>query len=272
MYRANLAEIIRYAYEDLKDAPEVPVNRWQAVATEGHFKEVVNFSFESPIPGRQVWLAEVVKPNLPWAEDHFQERVGGEPLNPGVQYRNWPFWTAGAEASMRRVDGKFSHTYMERFWPKFAGNEHVHYNSPDEPQSYYKRHPMLGVRYRYGDLNDVVQMLHNDPHTRQAYVPIWFPEDTGGAMGERVPCSLGYHFMMRENQLHCWYFIRSVDFVHYLRDDIYMACRLCQWLLHQLQNEHLAHPDFWYEVTPGNLYMTVCSLHVFGKDFRVLDS
>lgn len=256
--------ILNHAYTQLKYAPEVPVQRWQAVDTEGHFKEIVNFSFQSPIPAEVYWLAEVVRPNLPWAEDHFQERVSGEPLNPGEQYKNWPFWTPAAEDQMRRVGGKFSHTYMERFWPRDEG-------VPDEPKPW-------GIRYRYGDLLDVVEMLHKDPYTRQAYVPIWFPEDTGAVHGERVPCSIGYHFLMRNNELHCFYVIRSVDFVHYFRDDIYMACRLCQWMLDELRK--IDRVDFglddspdtliWDQVTTGNLYMTIFSLHVFGKDFHVL--
>ncbi len=41
-----------------------------------------------------------------------------------------------------------------------------------------------GIRYRYADLHDVIDTLNKDPLTRQAYIPIWFPED-GSAMPGR---------------------------------------------------------------------------------------
>ena len=65
----------------------------------------------------------------------------------------------------------------------------------------------------YGDLDDVVTLLTNDPLTRQAFLPMWFPEDTGVVHGTRVPCSLGYHFMQRDGRLSITYYIRSCDIV-----------------------------------------------------------
>src|SRR6478752_3563446 len=56
-------------------------------------------------------VGKIIEPNLPWADDHFLERVGGEPLNPGVQWANW---TCATSAEKHQVEGaKFNHTYME---------------------------------------------------------------------------------------------------------------------------------------------------------------
>jgi hypothetical protein len=256
----SLNDAVLGAYHLLKnDGKEVPVSRWQGVKTHGTFREIIDYSFRAPIPNSVDALLADVKPNMPWAEDHFRERVGGVPLNPGGQYKNWPYWTEEAETSMLRTGGEFSHTYMERMWPKQA--------NPDDilPGSRW------GIRFPYGDLYDLTSMLFEDPYTRQAYLPIWFPEDTGARHGERVPCSLGYHFMRREDQLHCWYDIRSCDYVHYLRDDIYFAARLTQWILANLLEAELRsdRKQRWVDVNPGNLYMNIHSLHVFGKDFGV---
>src|SRR3954468_15378336 len=95
---------------------------------------------------------------------------------------------------------------------------------------------MRGIRYDYGDLQDVVDMLVRSPYTRQAVLPVWFPEDTGAVHGERVPCTLIYHWMLRDGRLHCFYDIRSCDFVRYFRDDVYFAMRLTQWLIEQVQD------------------------------------
>jgi hypothetical protein len=68
---------------------------------------------------------------------------------------------------------------MERYWPKY-----INWAQDEEPQD-----AMFGIRYNYGDLNDVVDLLARSPATRQAVLPVWFPEDTGAVHGERVPCS-----------------------------------------------------------------------------------
>lgn len=189
-------------------------------------------------PDHKNW-AEVCKPNLPWAEDHFQERVSGQPLNPGVQYQHWPWYEQGVEE--HKPSGQFSHTYMERFWPKHAGE-------------------ILGVRFTVGDLNDLLLLLTKRPMTRQAYIPIWFPEDIrASADGHRVPCSLGYHFMVvpdgTQRYLDCTYYLRSCDFYRYLWDDIYMAGRLTQWVADHLQG------------IEANMVRTkIANLHIFADE------
>lgn len=274
----------------------VDTGHWQALRNVPHTRtlELQNVSIEMdirPTPGS--W-ASFIRPNLPWAEDHFQERVAGDPLNPGEQYKNWPWYRGGVEdhkstccenpipgplvkdrcltcGGLLKATGRFSHSYMERFWPKFAGYE-------NEPAIYRK-----GIRYRYGDLEDLIQILKRDPYTRQAYLPIWFPEDlTASRQDERVPCTLGYHFMLRDDRLHCFYPMRSCDIVRYFRDDAYMAGRLCQWIIANLAGEEIKTwqeqtdehastvPGFWTEIQPGKLTMSIASLHCFEGDIPKL--
>lgn len=240
----------------------VKPDQWQSrdVSTrpEAVMRETLHFSFQVPVTGEALpALRKDIGPNLPWADDHFEERVGGEPLNPGDQWAKWP-WGNSAD-SFRDHNGKFSHTYMERIWPKFADWTHggkLGENDayPDEARS--------GIRYAYGDLNDVVSHLHAHPLSRQAYLPIWFPEDTGVAHGERVPCTLGYHFIMREGYLHTTYYIRSCDILRHFPDDIYLAVRLKLWLLNRLRELDPA----WKKVAPGFFIMHITSLHAFKND------
>jgi hypothetical protein len=245
----------------------VDTGHWQALKDVPHTKtiELRDVIVEYEIPGNQEALAVDIRPNLPWAEDHFRERVCGVPLNPGVQYKNWPWYKPDWEAQNEKQE--FSHTYMERFWGKSAirSNE-IRVYEPFEPD---------GIRYDYGDLNDVVDLLAREPYTRQAYLPIWFPEDTGAVHGERVPCTLGYHFMLRDGKLNCNYVIRSCDFLRYLRDDLYMAARLTQWVLDTLVPRRMGeyaderdraadHP--WARVEYGKVRMSIFSLHIFEGD------
>jgi hypothetical protein len=196
-------------------------------------------------------LVTEIRPNLPWADEHFDERVGGQPLNPPPSHVRWPF----AQKNNAQFGGhdKFSHTYPERIWPKYA---------LDEPNSV-----LSGIRYEYGDFGDVLDLMEREPFTRQAFLPIWFPEDTGTVHGERVPCTLGYQFIRRGNHMHMTYYIRSCDYIRHFRDDVYMACRKLMWLLDNLKQRD---PKRWSDVTPGYFVMHITSLHCFNSEKGIL--
>lgn len=206
-------------------------------------------------------LKQDLCPNLPWADDHFLERVSGEPLNPPPSYAWWPW---GKSAGTFLKDQKFNHTYPERFWPKLAAGGR--WGRADwNPEEHREAH--RGIRGEYGDLTDVVNLLREQPNTRQAFFPIWFPEDTGIGDGGRKPCTLGYHFIQRGRKLHCVYFMRSCDLIRHWRDDAYLAVRLMLWVLEKLVLEK----DYaWRGVTLGSLTMHMTSLHCFVNDMAEL--
>ena len=246
-------------------ANPIPASRWQGVDVskkpEMATREILNVSFQVPLRGLeepQHW-AEDTKANLPWADVHFDERVGGEPLNPGESWKIWPW---GHSADKFRVhNGQFDHTYMERFWPKYAPR------TPSNPEEVYREsrsedfEPIRGIRFEYGDLNDLVKTLEEDPLTRQAYLPIWFPED-GTCVG-RKPCTLGYHFINRFDYLHIRYDIRSCDFLRHWGDDCYLAIRLLLWVVGQLRGRD----ERWRLVRPGMFTMHITSFHLFENDY-----
>lgn len=226
--------------------------------------EVLNHSFQAMMGSEDLdFYADAIRPNLPWADDHFLERVGGQPINPGVQWANWPY---NRSADRFRTEGnqQFSHTYMERFWPKFAGHT-PDGRIDDLDQSIHTQN--MGYRYRIGDLEDVAKQIAMEPQTRQAFIPLWFPEDTGVLHGGRVPCTLGYHFIRRGDHLHIVYYLRSCDFVRHFRDDVYLAVRLLLWILNRARQ---LNPDAWNNVRPGIYTMHMTSLHIFFNDYRAL--
>jgi thymidylate synthase len=116
-------------------------------------------------------------------------------------------------------------------------------------------------------LGDVIDLLCRRPYTRQATLPIFFPEDTGAKHGGRIPCTLHYHFMLRNGKLHMWYPIRSCDAVRHFRDDVYMAMRLCQWVLSELREKE----QVWVDVDPGVLSFTAYSFHAHMGDWHLLE-
>ena len=195
--------------------------------------ELLNVNIQLPIPATQSEAVNAFKPDLPWAEGHFQERVGGLPVNPGDWHDKWPYHGRSQKLHLR---GKiYDHNYMERMWPKNL---------------------LSGYRYGVGDLNDVVKHLAKKEGSRQAYLPIWFPEDTGAKQDQRVPCTLGYHFLIRGGKLHLFYPMRSCEIYRHFTNDVYMAARLAQWVCERLPGD----------ITPGNLTMSIASLHGFYGD------
>lgn len=263
LYKANRLLTFDQAYKSMKadilHQPFETVGQWQSQSTDMRTRELMGAMLEYMVPAEVDQLRMEVSPNLPWAEDHFQERVSGQPLNPPPSEQWWPFAQNGNATHKFGKDGKaekFSHTYPERFWSKFANVGEVR---PNGRQVFV---PHNGIRYEYGDLSDVVDLLRRAPGTRQAYLPVWFPEDTGVVHGERVPCTLGYHFLIRRGLLNCWYYMRSCDLLRHFPDDVYMACRLMQWICYQLGDS--------FDVSPGMLTMTMSSLHTFESDDHAL--
>lgn len=239
-----------------RNGQQVQTARWQGVKPPAPMLEVVHHTFTAFIPGTVEELQVETRANQPWAENHFRERIGGEPLNPGHEYKNWPFFRGNVPKHQTEQGEAFTHTYMERIWPKWAGPQH----QPDNP-------PRQGIRYPYGDMGDVLNLLEREPDTRQAYLPIWFPEDTGATHGGRVPCTLGYHWMLRDEALHCMYPIRSCDIIRHLPDDIYLACRKTQWIIEQMRERKV---EEFRDAVPGDLTMVFGSLHCWANERNIL--
>lgn len=248
-------------------AAPIHTAKWQSMdisqRPEAQMYELEDVTFLADLPSESLdYYQREIKPNLPWADRHFiLERVSGSPINPGTTWKEWPY--AHSASNFLESDLKFSHTYAERYWPKRAGREIV--DKAGGVTSSANR----GIRYSCGDLGDVLKLLAADPMTRQAYLPVWFPEDTGVHHGKRVPCSIGYHFMMRDNRLNVFYPIRSCDFTRHFRDDLYLTVRLLLWMLQNLRMMKDQAID-WRDVRPGWLRFWAGSLHTFVNDWRQL--
>lgn len=252
MLMAKLADWM--LLQPIFDRGEVHAQKTTTPDMQSRELNYVTLEFMIP-PTQEAWQV-IVQPNLPWAEDHFKERISGEPLNPPPAEAWWPYAQQGNAA--HKKEEVFSHSYPERIWPKNAGR-------PEGPYSYEGlRDHNQGIRFPYGDLDDLIEILRKNPRSRQAYLPIWFPEDlTAAREGERVPCTLGYHFMVTgedQPRLNMMYPMRSCDMVRFLTDDIYMAGRLLQHVGNAL--------NIW----PGMLVLTIANLHTFQGDVPWLEA
>lgn len=264
--RNSFEDVFGYIQSDLETSPTVDVGEWQSIHRPTFMRELRNVSLSMPLDQSPEMLAARTGAHLPWAEDHFLERVSGMPQNPSPSEAWWPFAQKKNNASNgeHKSEGEaFSHTYPERMWPKFANEGHRRPNGRDVFV------PHNGIRFEYGDLDDIVNQLFKSPNTRQAYLPIWFPEDTGAVHAKRVPCTLGYHFAIREGVLDITYYMRSTDLLRHFQDDIYLAGRLAQWMVAQLNNEAEVlqnegpQPPL-YRV--GELIFHTANMHIFEAD------
>jgi hypothetical protein len=249
-------DVIKWTAQQMYDySYEVHTEKWQGKEIKNDPKytmiETLNLSFSCQMSPDIKVIGEQINPNFAWADEHFEERVGGLPLNPPPSHVRWPY----AQKNNAEFGGeeKFSHTYPERIWPKFAS---------EIPNS-----KMSGIRYDYGDFNDVISLMSREPFTRQAFLPIWFPEDTGSVTGERVPCTIGYHFIRRGDWVHVVYYIRSCDFFRHFRDDIYLCAKKVFWLIDKLKE---IDPENWNHVKPGMLTMHITSLHAWAVEKPLL--
>lgn len=272
----NFSTIWRVLLEEMREAPRVEQSRWQGVDVSkdpsARTYALHNVCFEVDLKGIEdlAHWREDIQPNLPWADNHFLERVGGEPLNPGQEWRNWP-WAVSADRH-RDLEGVFNHTYMERLWPKFARRT-VGGELPNRYAGEIRRFQQgvkahRGIAWEYGDLQDLVELLVKDPWTRQAWIPLFFPEDTGWSDGGRKPCTLGYQFLRTGDRLCIWYPLRSCDLARHFRDDCYLAVRLLLWVLQQCRKADGT--GCWESVIPGAYSMWVTHLHIFENDRREL--
>lgn len=240
----NFAKIKKELTEDLLCAPVIHRDKWQQLdvaesplhATHELSNVIIHMRENTPYMTR---LQVKIKPDLPWAEDHFKERIGGKPINPGKAHAYWPYHGQSMQATLRGMGERnehYDHNYMERMWcgsiPHFTG-----------------------YRFEPGDLGDVIKLLKEEPNTRQAYLPIWFPEDTGVTEHQRVPCSLGYQFIKGpDDTLNLAYFLRACELYRHFTNDVYLAIRLQQYVAKQV-NQYM-----------GSFTMHIVNMHLFVGD------
>lgn len=215
---------------------EITTQKWQGTDNPPTMLECLHVKESLVMYKTLPDAVEGFNPSLPWADKHFDERVSGKPLNPPPSHS---IWAKGTDNYMD--GGVFSHSYPERLWSKGLHK---------------------GIRYDIADLNTLIDILKKEPDTRQAYLPMFFPEDLSASLeGERVPCTLGWHFIVRKGRMDCFYPMRSCDVARHLHNDLYLANRLVLWIIEQTE----------LDVRPGVLHFHATSLHAFKQDKLLWD-
>lgn len=175
---------------------------------------------------------------LSYIEQEHTDRISHEPQNPGNSYMSRSeVWNEFLH------DGKFAYTYSERIHPQ---------------------------------LQRMIQELMDKPGTRQAIVNIhsninptrawsankmthWVTEGADlqnmGGYG-RIPCSMYYQLMRREDKLDLIYTMRSCDFLTHFPIDLMLALRMQDYVANRLG------------VPAGLFTYFTGSLHAYSKDMK----
>ena len=144
---------------------------------------------------------------ISYCKQEIADRTSGKPLNPGNSYKiRSDMWNKFLEGNK-----KFAYQYAERFWT-------------------------------HDQFTNVIECLKNDAGTRQAVLSVWNPDKDmdskklGG--GNRIPCSLNYQFMIRNDRLHCVYSMRSNSFFEHSAIDLYCATGMMEYLVKELKKKY----------------------------------
>lgn len=161
-----------------------------------------------------------------YAQDWLDEIIEGN-INPSKAHlKHWKeYWETYEE--MLNVCGRFAYTYSER----------------------------LAI-----SIPAIINLLTDNKYRRAAFAAVWNSDDIKSVGQYRVPCSIGYHFLIRkegpEDQLHLIYMQRSCSLAEFFPFDMYRAIGL------------LHHVAGALDVKPGNVIHFISSLHCFYKDLK----
>jgi thymidylate synthase len=184
--------------------------------------EITNYAYVVLKPE----IALIPLKDAQWCQEEFGERISGLPSNPGFAY-------------LLRKE------YWEQFFSKIKGNS---------------RNPVMDYSYperMFQQLPSIVSALKKDLYTRRAFLPIFSNKDDWAEdMDVRIPCSLGYWFSYRQDQLNMTYLQRSADFSEHFNNDIWLAARLKDYVAEKLG------------VKSGSFTHWLGSLHIFSKDVK----
>jgi Thymidylate synthase len=207
--------------------------------------ELINYGYTVTHPEVQD-----LQPTMPWAKREWDDRVAAVMGSPS------PLGTAWQTRADEKMDWSEFIEYDGKPLPPGISLERMKQLSP------HARLDPMRLAYSYGErfaLNDqvmrVIRELRRNPQSRQLYIAMWDPHQDSERLGSRrVPCSLGWHVMLREGLLHITYSMRSCDFVTHWQNDCWLTLMLLDFICMRTGNH------------PGRFSQFINSFHVYEKD------
>ena len=233
IFKDGLEMIKEIDRELLVQGITVPVKHYQNKKLEGKdqlTKELIGLSFtiSKPLEKRKEMLEFIFKDEASKIEEYckseFKDRVSKKPLNPGNSYKvRQDMW----QKFMVDNDNKFDYTYSERL---------------------------------YGEWDKIIKTLKEDKHSRQAVVQIFDKEDLDKTGGDsRIPCSVDYSFLIRNDRLYLIYHMRSNDYFAHFPIDIWLSAEAIKYVTKKLKSKYK-------NLKTGSLIYFCNSLHAYNWD------
>lgn len=107
-------------------------------------------------------------------------------------------------------------------------------------------------------LQRAVEVLSDDPSSRQAVVSIWSNDESQATRD--LPCTLSWTFMLRDDELHMTTMMRSNDVWRGMAYDIPIMCRIGTAVAAAL------------DVLPGSYTHIANSMHIYESDFNAVEN
>lgn len=215
----------------------VPVKHYQNQELTGenqNTKELigVNFVISKPWLKKKEMLEFMFKNEADkieqYCEQEIIDRVDRRMLNPGRSYKiRLDLWQ---KLMSKQYGDRFDYTYSER------------------------------INYLH-QLDNAIAALKDDIHTRRAMIMIFQPKDTEESMGyqTRIPCSVSYQFLIRNNKLMVLYYIRSNDYFKHFAIDIWLTQAIQDYICKELQETYPG-------LKVGSLNYYAGSFHAYKED------
>lgn len=188
----------------------------------------VTFTISKPMEKRKEMLMHMFPDDYQRIEKYciqeFADRVSPGPLNPG---NSWKIRQDMWQKFMVDDGSKFDYTYNERLHDK---------------------------------LGQLINTLKEDKHSRQAVVQIFHPDDLNKTGGDtRIPCSVDYQFLIRNDRLYMIYHMRSSDAIGHFAIDIWLSAEMMNYIVNLLK-------ESYPKLKVGSLVFFAGSFHAYRWD------
>ncbi len=224
-----------------------PSESMQNIDTRGNSQfdrlEVLGYSYRisKPVDWKDILMNHANKQEQEWWLKECNEReIGG--MNPGTSWHEWPtlwekFLVKPDPQSATQFAEHFDYTYSERLY------------SPEDPTAPLSHQFIICARE-----------LMLRPNSRRAVVSIWDRRIDGNRVDgkPRVPCTMYYHFVRRDNKLHMMYHMRSCDLALHFPFDVAFAMAARDYVMTHISKD----------MEPGWFQHNFGSLHAYRKDLE----
>lgn len=215
----TLDEVYIYYSLALSDAPSC-IPRGMAV------KEIIGAGFElQDIRSRLIYLKE---------------------RNPSLFFHIGEFlWFIRGSDSLEIIQ------YYSKMYPRFSDDQETLHGA-------YGKRIFSSNGLQGSPFDRIVQLLKNDPDSRQAVLSIHEPRDLY-VQSKDIPCTCSLQFLIRQGRLYCITYMRSNDLYLGLPYDVFSFTMLQEMLANELG------------VEVGTYRHFVGSLHVYEKNYADID-